>query len=188
MTMEIVSVETIYEGWGRYLVLRVRLPGGEVLRREIEDHGRAAAVLAYDPERRMAILVRQFRAPVFYSSRQEQTLEVVAGLDEDGDTAATARREAMEEAGLRLGALEHVATAWAMPGISTEQMALYLATYGARDRIEAGGGIAAEHENISVEEIPLAQLAKLIASGEVADMKTLILVQALMLRRPDLFA
>jgi nudix-type nucleoside diphosphatase (YffH/AdpP family) len=179
MTSEIVSVETIYEGWGRYLALRVRLPNGEVVRREIEDHGRAAAVLAYDPERRTAILVRQFRAPVFYSSRQEHTLEVIAGLEEDADTATTARREAMEEAGLRLGALEHIATAWAMPGISTEQMTLYLATYGAGDRIHEGGGVATEHENILVEEISLAQLGKLIATGEVADMKTLVLVQAL---------
>ena len=187
MTFEILSVETKYEGWGRYLALRVRLPSGEVVRREIEDHGRAVAVLAYDPERRTAILVRQFRAPVFYSLQQEHTIEVIAGLEEDADTETTARREAIEEAGLRLGALEHIATAWAMPGISTEQMTLYLATYVEGDRIQEGGGVAAEHENISVEEVPLAQLGKLIATGEIADMKTLILVQALMLRRPDLF-
>ena len=48
MTFEIVSVETKYEGWGRYLALCVRLPNGEVVRREIEDHGRAVAVLAFD--------------------------------------------------------------------------------------------------------------------------------------------
>ena len=101
MTFEIVSVETKYEGWGRYLALCVRLPNGEVVRREIEDHGRAVAVLAYDPQRRTAIFVRQFRAPVFYSLRQEHTLEVIAGLEEDADTATTARREAIEEAGLR---------------------------------------------------------------------------------------
>ncbi len=42
------------------------------------------------------------------------------------------RREALEEGGLRLGALEHVATVWSMPGVSTERMALYLAEYRAR--------------------------------------------------------
>jgi nudix-type nucleoside diphosphatase (YffH/AdpP family) len=188
MTFEIVNVEIKYEGWGRYLAISVRSPDGEVIRREIEDHGRAAAVLAYDPERRTALLVRQFRAPVFYSRRQEHTLEVIAGIEEDADAAATARREALEEAGLRLGALEHVATVWAMPGISTEQMTLYLATYRPDDRIHDGGGVAGERENVFPEEVALTRLREMMAAGELIDMKTLVLAQALMLRRPELFA
>ena len=188
MTYEIVSVDTKYQGWARYLVVCVRLPDGQLVRREIEDHGVAVAVLAYDPERRTAILVRQFRAPVFYSLRQEHTLEAIAGIQDDADAATTARREALEEAGLRLGPLEHVATAWTMPGISTEQMTLYLATYRHEDRIHEGGGVPAEHENISVVEIDLARLGELMDARQLIDMKTLVLVQALKLRHPGLFA
>jgi nudix-type nucleoside diphosphatase (YffH/AdpP family) len=187
MSFEIVGIDIKHQGWARFLAVRVRLPDGTLVNREIEDHGRAAAVLAFDPERRTAILVRQFRAPVFYAARQDQLLEVIAGIQDETDAAATARREAMEEAGLRLGSLQLVATVWTMPGISTERMTLYLATYGPADRIGQGGGLAADHENTMVEEIALARLAALMRAGEITDMKTLALVQALMLRQPDLF-
>lgn len=187
MTVEIIKVDTKYAGWARFLVACVRLPDGQIGQREIEDHGAAVAVLPYDPERKTAILVQQFRAPVFFACRQQHTLEAIAGIRDDGDAAATARREALEEAGLALRSLEPVATTWTMPGISTEQMTLYLATYRQTDRIQEGGGVPTEHENIAVSEIDLAKLGDLMDSGQITDMKTLVLVQALKLRRPELF-
>ncbi|MEX0751802.1 MAG: NUDIX domain-containing protein [Xanthobacteraceae bacterium] len=188
MTVKITNVDPKYTGWARFLVVSVRLPSGQMVRREIEDHGAAVAVLAYDPERKTAILVEQFRAPVFFCRQQETTLEAIAGIQEEVDAAAAARREALEEAGLRLNTLEHVATTWTMPGISTEQMTLYLATYEPADRIKEGGGVATEHENTSIVEIELAKLGELMQAGQLTDMKTLVLVQALKLRHPDLFA
>ena len=138
MAFELVRTETGYEGWGRYLIATIRQPDGSVIRREVEDHGTAAAVLPYNGERRTAILVRQFRAPVFVAERHDEMLEAIAGTMEDPDAETCARREAMEEAGLRLGPLEHVVTGWAMPGISTERAALYLAPYRQSDRVAAG--------------------------------------------------
>ena len=187
MTFEITGLETGYDGWARLLIAYIRLPSGQIVRREIEDHGNAIAVLAYDPDRKTVILVQQFRAPVFYARRQAYTLEAIAGIVEDADAQTAARREALEEAGLELRTLEHVATTWTMPGISTEQMMLYLAPYRSADRVNKGGGVAADHEDISVVEMPLARLDAMMTSGEVADMKTLVLAQALKLRRPDLF-
>jgi len=122
MGFEITRLETVHDGWSRYLIASVRLPDGMTLRREIEDHGHAVAVLPYDPVCRTAILVQQFRAPIFYSERREHTLEAIAGIIESDDPARCARREAHEEAGLRLNALDHIVTAWAMPGVSTERM------------------------------------------------------------------
>lgn len=184
---EITKVETIHDGWAKFLIATVRLPDGRVMRREIEDHGAAAAVLPYDPHRRTAMLVRQFRAPVMLAAGRPHTLEVIAGIVEDDDAQTTARREAMEEAGLRLGDLEAVATVWVMPGISTERSSLFLAPYTAASRVADGGGIADEHEDIVVVEIALAALAGMADRGEIDDMKTLTLVQTLRLRHPDLF-
>ena len=113
--------------------------------------------------------------------------EAPAGRMEDGTPAETARREAMEETGLRLEALEPVGAPFSMPGISTERMHLFLARYEAADRIAAGGGLAQENEQVEVLEVPLASLAADAAAGTIADMKTLVLVQALQLRHPDLF-
>jgi nudix-type nucleoside diphosphatase (YffH/AdpP family) len=152
---KIIRTDTAFEGFSRLLIATIELPDGETIRREIEDHGRAVCVLPYDPERRTAILVRQFRAPVALVDGREQLLEAVAGSLEDEAPDACAYREAMEEAGLKLHALEHVGAAWAMPGISTELMDLYLAPYSEADRVGLGGGLDDEHEGITVVELPL---------------------------------
>jgi nudix-type nucleoside diphosphatase (YffH/AdpP family) len=114
-------------------------------------------------------------------------LEAPAGLLDEDDPEECARREALEEVGLSLTSLEPVAPVWSMPGISTERMHLYLAPYGPTDRTGEGGGISDEHENITVCEMKLAELAAMADRGEITDLKTFALVQTLRLRRPDLF-
>lgn len=187
-TVEIVGRETAYKGWLTFSILSIRLADGRVMRREVVEHGRAVAVLAYDAERRMAMLVRQLRVPVYLTSGEQVLLEAIAGMIDSGDAAGTVRREAMEEAGLQLGELELVAERiWPSPGMLTESLSLFLAPYRAQDRIAAGGGLAEEHEEIEVVEMPLAELAAITDRGQLKDMKTLALVQSLRVRRPELF-
>lgn len=181
------GVETLYEGWGRLLKVTASLPDGSTVSREVEDHGDAAAVLAYDPDRRVATLVRQLRAPILLAEGEPETLEVIAGRLEGDEPEVCARREADEEAGLRISTLQPVVVVHTMPGISTECVHLFLATYGEADRVGAGGGLAAEAENITVVEMPLDALAAMADRGELRDAKTLVLLQTLRLRRPELF-
>lgn len=188
MSYQVLDTHTIHDGWCRILVATIRMPDGRTMRREIEDHGAAVAVLPYDPDRGMALMVRQFRAAAFQASGESELLEVPAGLLDEDDPADCARREAREEVGLRLDHLEPVAAVWTMPGISTERMHLYLAAYKPSDRIEAGGGLPDEHEAITLVEMPLADLAGLADDGGLTDLKTFALVQALRLRRPELFS
>lgn len=187
MSYDVLSTKTAYEGWSTLLVATIRTPDGATIKREIEDHGMAVAVLPYDPERGVAMLLRQFRPPLFHAAREIDLLEVPAGLLDDDTPEDCARREAEEEVGLRLTTLEPVAFAWSMAGISTERIHTYLARYSAKDRTGAGGGLAGEHENITAVEMPLADLAGMADSGRITDMKTFALVQTLRLRRPDLF-
>ena len=185
---KIIRTETVFEGFSRLIIATIELPDGQTIRREIEDHGRAVCVLPYDPARRTAILVRQLRTPILYAGGDPMLLEAIAGLAEGDDPAACARREAMEEAGLRLDKVELVTRGWSMPGISSERMDLFLAAYSQADRVAAGGGLAEEQEDIEVIEMPLAELEALADSGKLTDMKTLALTQTLRLRRPDLFS
>ncbi len=183
----IKQVETLYEGWRKLLKLTVGMPDGRTMAREVLNSADAAAVLPYDPEARKVILIRQFRAPVMHVEGQPEFLEAVAGLLDEDEPEACARREAMEEAGLRLSDLEKVATAWSTPGITTERLHLFLAPYTSADRVGKGGGLAEEHEEIEVLEIGLDTLIGMLEQGTIADMKTLALIQALQLRRPELF-
>lgn len=180
-------VETLYEGWGKLLKVEAVMPDGTRLGREVEDHGDAAGVLAYDPARRMALLVRQLRTPMLLVGGQEETLECIAGRLEGDEPEACAIREADEEAGLGLTALEPVAVIQTMPGISTERIHTFLAAYSAVDRVGQGGGVADESENITVVEMPLAELAAMADDGRLVDAKTMLLLQTLRLKRPELF-
>ena len=187
MTVELVAIDTVYRGWVTLSVARFRLSNGAIVKREIENHGNAIAVLPFDESRGVAMLVRQFRAPAFTAAGEPGLLEVIAGLIEESDPADAARREAREEAGIVLGALDPVGTVWTMPGLSTERMTLYLARYESGDRREPGGGSADEHEFVEAIEIPLTELAREADAARIADMKTFALIQSLRLRRPDLF-
>jgi nudix-type nucleoside diphosphatase (YffH/AdpP family) len=184
--IEIIATHEAYAGWTKLLVATVRLPDGRTIRREIEDHGEAVCVLPYHPIRKMAILVRQARLPVLYAANRQQTLEAIAGGIEDKDAETCAHREAMEEAHLKLDSIEHVFTAWTMPGLSTERMYFYLAVYSGEPRPQLRGG-ADEDEDTVALEIGLAELARLADVNALPDAKTLLLLQTLRLRRPDLF-
>lgn len=125
---------------------------------------------------------------MLFRGEPSEFLEVPAGLLEHGEEPTDcARREALEEVGVALGTLEPAGHSWSMCGISTERMSLFLAPYRASDRKAAGGGLAEEHENITVVEAPLAALRDMADRNALDDMKTLLLVQTLRLRRPDLF-
>jgi nudix-type nucleoside diphosphatase (YffH/AdpP family) len=184
---KVVKVRPVYEGWATVSIATVQGDRGGTFERLMEDHGSGVCVLPYDAGRAVAILVRQFRAPVFTTSGRTELLEAVAGLT-DGEAPEKAMlREAFEETGLRLRNLDHVATVWTMPGISTERMDLFLARYQAEDRMGRGGGNAGEHENITIDELALSALAAMADEGRIEDMKTFCLVQTLRLREPKLF-
>ena len=184
---EPANVTWIHEGWSRFGIAHIHGDGANPLRREVEDHGACAVVLPYDPARRVALLVTQPRVGPIVAASAVSLLEAPGGcLDGDAPEVA-ARREALEEAGVRLRDLELVVRGWSMPSVSTERPWHYLASYGADDRVAAGGGVASEQEAVTVHEAPLAALAAMAAQGRLTDVKTLLLVLALQVRRPDLF-
>ncbi len=188
MKPEILERHTVWAGYLTIERLRIRLADGAQVWREVEQHGNAVVVLPYSIERRCALLVRLFRAPAFAAGGVDYVEEACAGMiDHDESPEAAVRREAHEELGVTLGPLEFVARVWASCGVSTERHALYLAPYAGADVTGSGGGLAAEHENITVVERPLADLAAASDQGRIDDAKLLTLVLALRLRRAELF-
>jgi len=183
----IAAVDIVLQGWINVSRVSMKMPDGALVERHVEDHGPGVAVLPYDGKRRTALLISQPRAAVMLGG-DTSILEVIAGRLDAADPATRICAEAMEEAGVKLSSLEHVVCLWTMPSISTERLDLFLAPYTIADQIGQGGGCDDEHENIMVHELPLARLAQDADNGRLLDAKTLILVQALRLRKPDLFA
>lgn len=114
----------------------------------------AALILALTAEQKL-LLVEQYRIPV-----HARTIELPAGIigDEPGSSneshAEAARRELLEETGYAAEKMEALTTGPAGSGITSERVTLFHAS-GLR-RTGKGGGVA--HEDITVHEVPLAEI------------------------------
>ena len=184
----ILNSRLAYDGYAKVHVLMLAEDDGPPHMREVIDYGQSACVLPYDPDRRVALIVRLPRAPLLRAGVAGHLIEAPAGMIGMGESPeTTVRREAMEETGVELGALEPVAACWPSPGVLAERTHLFLAAYRAGDRKGPGGGLADENESITVQETLLADLWRACEQGALSDLKTLTLVFALKARHPDLF-
>ncbi|WP_337271186.1 NUDIX domain-containing protein [Oryzifoliimicrobium ureilyticus] len=186
MSEKIISSKRLCEAWGTLTEysFQYRKPSGDLaeMSREVYDRGHAAAVLLCNQARDTVVLVRQFRPPAMINGEYPYLLEAVAGVL-DGDTPeACARKEAFEEAGIRITDLQPVANAYGNPAALTERVAMFTATFEDDGRTK-GGGLAEEQEDIEVVEIPFEEAFAMIASGHIIDMKTIMLLQAVKIER-----
>ena len=128
----------------------------------------AVTILPYDPVRDRVLVIEQFRAgPFARGDRNPWSLEAVAGRIDPGETAEQAgRREALEEAGLKLGALLPVANYYPSPGGKSEYLYCYVRLADLPDTAARIGGVEDEAEDIRAHVIPFERLMDLVASGE----------------------
>jgi nudix-type nucleoside diphosphatase (YffH/AdpP family) len=153
--------------------------------RETYDRGNGATILLYDLHRGAVLLARQFRYPVYVNGHPDGLLlEAAAGLLDDDDPETAIRREASEELGVTVGALQHVFDVYMSPGSVTERLHFYAAPYTPSARITAGGGLVDDGEDITVVELPFARALDMIDDGRIVDAKTIMLLQWAALRGP----
>lgn len=153
--------------------------------RETYDRGNGATVLLYDLTRRTVLLTRQFRYAAYANGHEDGMLvETPAGFIGNGDPATEMRREALEETGHTLNEMDHVFDVYLSPGSLTERLHCYASPYSPATLTTAGGGVAAEGEDIEVEEIPFDDALGMVASGKIVDAKTILLLQWAALRGP----
>ncbi len=145
------------------------------LSHEVYRHGKAAAVLLYDPRRSVVTLVKQFRAGGYLSDGALATIEVCAGMLDGDPPEVCAMREAREETGIAIAEPRRAFDAYTSPGGVTEKIACFVAAYGEGDRAGPGGGVD-QDEHIEVIEVPFHEALAMIASGEIADAKTIALL------------
>ncbi|MBG0827397.1 NUDIX domain-containing protein [Planomonospora sp. ID67723] len=176
------EVELLSSSW--YVLRKTRFDyrrsdgSWSVEERETYDRGNGATVLLYDAERETVLLTRQFRYPVYVNGHPDgMLLETAAGLLDDDDPETAIRREAAEETGYDIGEVQHVFDVYMSPGSITERVHFFAAPYDADSRTSRGGGVAGEGEDIEVVELPFAKALEMIGTGEIADGKTIMLLQ-----------
>lgn len=79
--------------------------------------------------------------------------------------------------GYHLHDVKKIFQAYMSPGAVTEIIHFFVAEYDDEMKKGKGGGLATEHENIEVLEIPFETAYHMIASGEIVDGKTIMLLQ-----------
>jgi ADP-ribose pyrophosphatase len=123
-------------GFRAYHRYQVTLTAGDGARieqsRDVLAGGRVVAVLPVDLARDEIVLIRQFRLAAHLGTGRGDMVEIVAGRVESGEPpAATARRECREEIGVAPVALAELFTYFTTPGVTDEQITLFLAVVDA---------------------------------------------------------
>jgi len=161
---------------------------GEGIRREVLVSGDAVTVLPYDAGRDRVLVVEQFRSgPFGRGDPLPWQIEAIAGRIDPGESPEDcARREAAEEAGLSLGALEKVAEYYPSPGALTEYIYSYVALCDLPDDVAGVFGQPEEGEDIKGHLIGFDTLMAAVAGGEVANAPLLLTALWLQRERPRL--
>lgn len=151
--------------------------------RESYDIGDGAAVLPVDTARDKVLLIKQFRWPTFEAGYRELLIEAPAGKLDGDDPVTCVKKEALEEAGIIVTDVELFSHCFMSAGAVKERLSLFLGRYDSTALREKGGGHAHEGEDIETLEVSLDQALTMIATGEIVDSKTIMLLQAAALRR-----
>lgn len=189
--VEIIARETRYDGFFSIVSYRFRHRrfdgemSGEVVR-EVFERGHAAVLLPYDPLRDEVVLIEQIRIPAFDSSPTPWLLEMVAGIIEPGETPEdVVRREAVEEAGLKVGRVKPIVNYLASPGGTSERLSVLVGEVDA-SLAEGNHGLEEENEDILVHVVSRQQAYQWVEEGKIDNAASVIALQWLELHHKRL--
>lgn len=165
------------------------------IKREILKAPDSIVILLYRSDNHNLILTKQWRAPLLFQEINEPLIEACAGnidkkdLDienQDRLKAAirAAKREAEEETGWLVKKTDFLYALFSSPGISTER--LYYFTAEVDEKINEGGGVIEEGEDIEVVEMSLQTAWNDVLNGKITDAKTVLLLQHMISKNKSL--
>ncbi len=154
--------------------------------REVMERGNSAGVLLYDPDRDSLVFVEQLRVGVFSAGEYPWILECAAGIVDPGETPEqVVVREAKEEAGVTVTAIEPIVEYFASPGGISEKLFVFCGRVDI-DRLPAFAGLDVENEDIRVVVLSSAEVEQMLTEGKFNNALTIIAVQWFILNKENL--
>lgn len=155
----------------------------ETQSREAYDRGNGATILLYNKESKTVILTKQFRLPTYINGNEDgMMIEACAGLLDKDNPEDCIKRETEEELGYEISDIKKVFEVYMSPGSVTEILYFFIAEYSKSMKINDGGGLEEEQEEIEVLELDIDKALEMIDSGEIKDAKTIMLLQHVRLK------
>ena len=146
--------------------------------REVYERGHGAGILLYNTSKKTVILIKQFRLPTYLHDNKDGFLiEIPAGLLDNDNPEECIIRETEEEVGIRLKSVKKVYEGYSSPGVLTEKMHFFVGEYSDDMKVNEGGGLASENEDIEVLEMPFTEALRMLNNGEIVDTRTIVLLQ-----------
>ncbi|MCG2460714.1 GDP-mannose pyrophosphatase NudK [Flavobacteriaceae bacterium F89] len=150
----------------------------ETQSREAYDRGNGAAILLYNKSKGSVVLTRQFRMPTYINGNTSgMMIEVCAGVLDGDSPEECIKKEVEEETGYKIDKVQKVFESYMSPGSVTEILYFFIGAYDSRMKVGEGGGAVDETENIEVLEFSFDKAMEMIATGEIRDAKTIMLLQ-----------
>jgi nudix-type nucleoside diphosphatase (YffH/AdpP family) len=181
-SIEIKDIEVLSQNWAtlRKITYQYKKKDNtwETQTRESYDRGNGAAILLYNKDNKTIILTRQFRMPTFLNGNENgMMIEVCAGVLDQQNAEDCIRKEIEEETGYSIKDVHKIFEVYMSPGSVTEIVYFFVGEYSQDMKSSDGGGLADEQENIEVLEMLFDKAYEMIASGEIKDAKTIMLLQ-----------
>lgn len=153
------------------------------LTHEVFGKSDGIAVLLYNTYTKKVLLTKQLRMPIYIADASlGASIEVVGGAIDTNETPEeTVFRETKEEVGYEFNDIQKVSTVFLTPGLVKEQVHLYVANYTDDNKVDNGGGVFNEDEEIEIFEIPFSKALEMISTNEIRDARTILLLQYLKL-------
>lgn len=146
--------------------------------REVYDRGDGAGILLFNKKKQTVILTKQFRMPTYMNDNKDGFLvEIAAGMLDQDNPEACIIRETEEEVGYRLKSVKKIYEAYSSPGVMTEKMHFFVGEYTDDMKVNEGGGLDSEHEDIEVLELPFKDTIEMLNTGQIEDTRTIVLLQ-----------
>ena len=175
------------EGYRNYLRYRVTLKGADgtdvTQTRDIVQAGKVVVVLPVDVVRDEVVLLRQFRLPAHLANGKGDLVEIVAGRVDAGETVAdAARRECGEEIGVMPAKLVEIATYLTTPGLTDEEVTVYIAAVDAA-QVREGAHASPDGEQLQIFKVSVDAALAALAQGTMRSSPVIIALQWLALNR-----